>query len=214
MSLSLRAALVAALCLTAVACSDVEEDDKGHGHTHGVITALDLTFTPQDGGEAETFTWSDSDLTGDPVIDEIVLEDAGTEDAHAARTFRVTIEAWNELENPVEDVTPDIETYGTEHWFFFTGAAVQSTATGDNPDAVISQAYLDSDDNGLPIGLDNEVVTLSRGSGQLVVSLRHLVPEDGTPTKVAGLDTLIATDGFDALPGGNDVQVVFPVTVQ
>lgn len=74
--------------------------------------------------------------------------------------------------------------------------------------------YADEDDDGLPIGLNNQVETLALGTGELVVTLRHLVPEDGQPTKVAGLDTLVAEDGFSAIPGGNDVQVVFPVEVR
>jgi hypothetical protein len=207
-------ALACLLTFCGIACSDVEENQAVKGHSHGLVTRLGLTFTPGDGGEPVYVEWADPELDGDPRIDALVLEDGSTDPPHSPRAFDVQLDVWNDLEDPPQEVTPEIEGLGTEHWFFFTGSGIWSTATGDNPDAVLAWDYADEDDDGLPIGLNNQVETLALGTGELVVTLRHLVPEDGQPTKVAGLDTLVAEDGFSAIPGGNDVQVVFPVEVR
>jgi hypothetical protein len=91
---------------------------------------------------------------------------------------------------------------------------VDGPATGDNPDAVISQAYADEDPNGLPVGLANDIATLGVGTGALTVTLRHLPPENDTAVKVAGLAEDVATNGIENLPGDTDASVDFNVEVQ
>jgi hypothetical protein len=197
-----------------VACEDVEEAGKEPGHSHGLVTRLGLRFIAEDTGEEVFAEWADPELDGDARIDDIVLHDAGTAADHAPRRYRLELEAWNDLEDPAEDVGAQILDLAEEHWLFFTGGAVEGPSTGANPDALFSLATLDTDADGLPLGMVNEVETLARGSGELEVVLRHLVPENGESTKVEGLDTLLAEEGLGALPGANDVQVVFSVTVE
>jgi len=209
--------LPASLCLALLftGCDDVEEDASGDKpHSHGLVTRLGITFTPDDGGDPVRVEWADPELDGDPIIDPLILDDAGDDDTHVARTFSVELDVWNDLEDPPSEVTPEILELGVEHWFFFTGSATESSATEANPDALLAWEYADEDAEGLPLGLINDVSTVGVGEGELVVTLRHLVPNDGQPTKVEGLDALVAADGFSAIPGGNDIQVVFPVDVQ
>lgn len=195
------------------ACADVEDPDHDHDHNHGLVTTLVLTFTPTGGGESLSFTWSDPEDDGDPVVDDIVLPSGSEDGPHVALAYALDIALWNDLEDPAEDVTPEIEEGAEEHQLFFTGSAVEGPATGDNAAAVLAHAYADLDDNGLPIGLSNTVTTLARGTGALTVTLRHLPPEDGAAVKVSGLADDVAGGGFGAIGGDTDVQVTFAVEV-
>ena len=120
----------------------------------------------------------------------------------------------HELEDPAEDITPEIEDEGDEHQVFFTGSAVQGPATGPNPAAVVEHAYADTDADGLPLGLDNTLTTLGVGAGELVLTLRHLPLENDQPVKVAGMAEDVAEGGFGAIGGDNDVQITFNLEVE
>jgi len=54
---------------------------------------------------------------------------------------------------------------------------------------------------------------LGSGTSEVVITLRHLPPESGNPTKVAELAETVAADGFSAIGGDTDVAVTFPLTV-
>ena len=197
------------LLAAAVGCEDVEGDTDDHGHSHDeneVITTVVLTFSPTGGGDDLVFRWADPDNDANPTIDDIVLADA--DDYSLSMTFL------NELEDPAEDITEEINDEDDEHQVFFTGSAVQSPATGANGDAILTQQYSDQDGGGLPIGLTNAITTLGTGTGDLTVTLRHLPPEDGEAVKIAGLAEAVAAGGFGAIGGDNDVQVTLPVEVQ
>jgi len=187
------------------ACEDVKEDehDDHHGHNHGLITALVLNF--DDGaGEAFTYSWEDPEGDGqDPMVDDIVLS-AGT-------TYDLSMQVLNQLEDPVEDVTLEIAGLADEHQVFFTGAGVVGPASNSS-DAIAEHEYMDSDSTGLPLGLDNLLTTFDPGTGDMTVTLRHLPPENGNATKVAGLEDSVAAEGFSAIGGDNDIQVTFTVT--
>ena len=199
------------LVLLSTACSDVEGEGDGHDHhhhdhNHGLATSLYLDFTPQSGGETLSFAWSDPENDGSPSIDSIVLADG--------ETYDVSVEVWNELEDPAEEVTPEIAEYDDEHQFFFTGDAVQGPATGENTSAIVEHGYADTDGNGDPVGIDNTFASLATGSGSMTVTLRHLPPEGRTATKTSGMADEVATGGLDSIAGDNDIQVEFPVTVE
>ena len=197
--------------LAALGCSDVEDHDHDHHHhDHGVPTTVVLNFTPVDGGTAQSFTWADPENDGDPIIEPIVL--VGAEDGGIA--FDLSVEIWNELEEPAEDVTPEIEDEGDIHQLFFTGTGVQGPATGDAPDALLTHSYDDVDENGLPLGLANKATTLGQGTAEFTVTLRHLPSEDGNATKVSGLAEDVAEGGFAAIAGDSDLQVTFPLEIQ
>ena len=111
-------------------------------------------------------------------------------------------------------MTPDIAYLDTEHQFFLTGSAVDGPATVAASSAVLDHAYADQDGNGLPVGLTNTITTLGLGSGELTVTLRHLPPEDGKAVKVVDMADEVATSGFGAIGGDNDIHVTFDVTVE
>ena len=189
------------------ACSDVEKDgtddhDGHHHHDHEVMTTVVLNFTP-DEGETLSFTWSE--VTGEAVIDDIVLQDGAS--------YGLTLEFLNEFETPVEDVTPEIADEDDEHQVFITGSAVDGPATEANDDAVVEHAYADEDVNGLPIGLDNDITTIGPGSGEFTVTLRHMPLQNGNSIKTSSAAADVASGGFAAIGGDNDVQITFDLTV-
>ena len=209
----LRSTLLMA-ALLAGGCDDVTDHDHDHDHNHGLATRVVLNFTPTDGGETLSFTWTDPNNDGNPTIDSIALPDGSEDETHVERVYELSVEVWNDLEDPAEDVTAEIEEQAEQHQLFFTGSAVEGPATGANGSALVSQEYADVDGDGLPVGLENTVTTVATGSGELVVTLRHLAPEDGEATKVAGLAETVADGGFSAIGGDTDIQVTFDLTVE
>jgi hypothetical protein len=195
-------------------CADVENHDHDHDHNHGLITTVNLTFTPVGEDEGVTFTWSDPEADGDPEIDNIVLSDASDEASHETQDYLVDIELWNDLEEPVENVTAEIATANDEHQFFFTGSAVSGPATGENPEALVEHVYADSDAMGFPVGLENTISTIALGEGLLVLTLRHLPPEGGEAVKTADLAEEVASGGFGSIGGDTDIQIEFDMTVE
>jgi hypothetical protein len=199
------------LLLTLSACSDVEKDgseglDGHHHHDHEVITTVILTFTSQTDDSELAFAWTDADNSASPTIDDVVLQD--TDDYSLSVTFL------NELEDPAEDITPEVSDENDEHQLFFTGSAVEGPATGTNADAIIAHTYTDAGADGLPLGLDNSISTIDTGSGELTVTLRHLPPENGNPVKTEGMAEDVAAGGFGSIGGENDVQVSFNIEVE
>lgn len=186
-------------------CTDVEHDHD-HDHEHEVITTVVLSFADSDGGEAQTFEWADPEDDGNPVVDDIVLMDGSS--------YSLSVAFLNELEDPAEDITEEIADEADEHQVFFTGSAVQGPATGTNADAIVEHSYTDEDSAGLPLGLENSFSTLGTGSGELVLTLRHLPEESGASIKTAGMAEDVATGGFEAIGGDNDVQITFALEVQ
>lgn len=195
------------------ACGDVKETgDDDHGH-EDLFTTVELGFAPADGGDALVFAWSDPEVDGDPVVDEILLPDASDGAEHAPAQYTLSIRILNAAEDPAHDITPEIADEADEHQIFLTGDAVEGPATGANEAALIEHAYADADANGLPLGLTNTITTLDLGSGELIVTLRHMPPEDGQDVKTADAAAAVAEGGFAAIGGDNDVQVSFTLSV-
>ena len=185
------------LILLALACSDVTGDPHDHDDNHGVTTTVVLNF--DDGsGTLESFTWVDAENDGEPVIDDISLIEA--------QTYAVTVEFWNELVDPTEDVTPEILADAGDHQVFWTGTAIE--------DGLVEHSYADEDEAGLPVGLDNDLLAALAGEGELTLTLRHLPPESDQAVKTEGLAETVASEGFAAIGGDTDVQVSFPMRVE
>ncbi|MBX2804302.1 MAG: hypothetical protein KTR31_41960 [Myxococcales bacterium] len=193
------------LMALAAACGGDVETPDGENEEE-VITTVVLTFAPQGGGAAVEASWVDVEGDGNPVIDDIVLAD-GT-------AYDLSVAFLNELEDPAEDITEEIADEDDEHQIFVTGSGVQGPATGTNANAVVEHAYADMDGEGLPIGLANTVTALAAGTGDFVITLRHMPPEDGNAVKVAGAAEDVAASGFGAIGGDNDVEATFPIEVQ
>ena len=181
--------LPVALLVTACVDTDSEENPQE------AFTTVALTFTPQSGGEAVTADFLD--LNGEVTIDDIALTNG--------ETYDLSVEFFNELEDPPEDVTLEVMDEDDEHQVFFTGGAVGS---------IVTHTYSDMDGDGLPLGLANEVAATTAGTDTFTVTLRHLPPEDGTAVKVAGLEDTVASDGFDAIGGDTDISADFDLTVE
>lgn len=211
-------ALVAPLCLFSFGCDDSEgdgdehseegedhgDDHDDHGHEHNeseVITRVELTFTP-DGGDAIVAVFSDPDGDGgmSGTSDPITLV-AGT-------SYSVSVAFLNELEDPAEDLTGEIEEEAEEHQIFFAGDAVGGILTHTYADAESTYGANSVGDD-LPVGLSNTIAAGEAGTGSLRVQLQHLPEVNGEPVKVAGL-----ADMFDSLPGEPDASVSFDVTVE
>ncbi|MFZ5475278.1 MAG: hypothetical protein ACOZNI_00770 [Myxococcota bacterium] len=203
--LPLALAAVVPACTGDEECGGVENPCEG-ANPEEVITTVALSFTPASGGAALEYAWADPENDGSPVIDDIVLSDA--------EDYTLTVSFLNELEDPPEDITEEVDAESDQHQVFFTGSAVEGPATGDNFSAVLSQAYDDTDANGFPVGLTNSVTTLGVGSGTLTVTLRHLPPENDTPVKTGTLAEDVAAGGIDSIPGETDAMVDFAVAVE
>lgn len=173
--------------LFALACSDVK-DPHDHDHDHGeeVITRVVLSVTDSM-SDTQEFTWSDVEGTADAVVDDIVLT--------AGETYDVQVAFWNDLSEPAENMTSEIVDEADEHQIFVFAPAFVETV------------IVDTDENGLDLGLEQQWSALEPGSDTLSVGLRHMPEEDGTAVKTADIDV-------DNLPGEWDVYVDFAVTVE
>lgn len=176
------------------ACGD---DGGGGGPSNELITTVTLDFVPMGGGATVTAAFSDADGDGGdpPVIDPITLM-AGT-------TYTTGVRFANSLETPPEDITIEVADESDEHQVFFTGTAIGGP---------VMHSYLDMDANGLAIGLSSRIIA-ARGTGTLIVTLRHLPPVNGTAVKSAGLAAQVQAGGFASIGGSSDASVTFMVTV-
>lgn len=189
--------------VTTAACSD---DDGGGENENEVITTITLTFTPTGGGTPVVATFNDADGDGGaaPTIDSINLV--------KATTYTASIKYENRLETPAENITVEIEDESDEHQIFFTGTAVNGPAS-NRPGAPLTHTYADTDANGLPIGLANSFIAAT-GTGNLIVTLRHMPPVNGTAVKDATAATKVRdAGGFLTLGGSTDAEITYPVSV-
>ena len=183
------------------------DDHEGHDHDdpNEVMTTMKLTFTAESDGSSFVATWADPENDGSPMIDDISLTNG--------ETYTVTFSVINELEDPAEDMTPEITDEKDEHQVFFYGAAVQGPANTANADAVVEHAYADVDNNGLPVGLTNTFTATAAGTGVMSVLLRHMPPVNGEAIKVADLAAVMDAGSDTDLPGSTDINVDFNVIV-
>lgn len=191
-------AIMGALCL--VACGD----EGGTEDPNEVITTVILNFAPSGGGAAKTFTFNDPDGDGGaaPTVDPVSL---------TVGIYTLTVQFQNRLEDPAEEITEEVRDESANHLVLFTGNAVVGPATA-NTMGPLTQSYADMDANGLPIGLTDNI-TAATGTGQLTVTLRHMLPEE-PPQKASDTLTMAKTGGIDSIGGSTDAQVNFTVTVQ
>ncbi len=207
MSRLLSAISLSSLVLTVLtvltACPAVTPDEGDNDNE--VITTVTLTFAPQGGGDALVFAFDDPENDGDPIVDDVVLADANDYD--------LAVSFANKLANPDEDITDEVRGEAVDHQVFISGSGVVGPAS-DAAGALVTHAYADSDDNGLPVGLESNIVTDAVGDAELRVVLRHMPIENGVAVKT---DTAAADfkDGGEAAIGGTtDASVTFPLTVE
>lgn len=153
-----------------------------------VITTLTYTLTPNGGGDPVILSFRDLDGNGDnaPVITGGILL--------PYTTYTGTLTLLNELENPVRDVTAEVQAEADKRQFFFA-----ATNT-------VSIAYNDSDNNGYPLGLSTTISTgiFMPGTSSLTVILRHQPDKDARGV----------ADGDISNAGGETaIEVAFPITI-
>lgn len=209
------------LALSALTCSlglmacggDVENPTEENPNE--VITTVNLRFAPMGGGSTEQAQFRDADGDGGqtPMITGVTLS-VGT-------TYTTTVEFLNELENPPEDITPEIFDERDEHQTFFVGELVEGPATSVTAGALVRHTYADMDTNGLPIGLTFTIEALQAGTSAFSFGLRHMPLVNQQPQKRPNLASEVATGGgfssdasATSLPGSWDVVVDIPLTVQ
>lgn len=171
------------------ACNDKDKDPTKPTPVNPkeLITTVKLTLTDT-ANTANSFTvqWRDADGPGalPPVIDSLVLD--------AGKVYSVNVTVLDETKTPVFNVTEEIEDEADEHQFFYTASSSLSGRININ--------RLDTDVNGLPLGLELLLSTTSGAavSGSLNVVLSHYDGEPKTTSPSAE----------------SDVDITFPVRIR
>lgn len=170
--------------------SSCEKDkDEHEEHEEEVITTLQLSFAPTDGGNTVTYKYEDLDGDGGnaPTIDQIVLA--------PNKTYNVSLQLLNKTVNPPADITEEVEEEGHAHRFYY------EPSTGSN----ITVANLNNDTNGMPLGITSTWTTSGAGTGNIKITLRHY---GGNPPNKA------ANDPVNSPKSATDIEVVFNTSIQ
>ena len=178
--------LIALLVIPIIFSTSCSNDDAPVNEEE-VITTVTTTLV----GGGQTITLTSRDLDGDgpnaPVVTVSGNLVAGT-------TYTGSTTFLNELENPAEDITVEVEEEGADHQVFYQLTSSIGTVT-----------YTDTDANGKPIGLNFTLVAGTSGStGTLTVTLKHL------PNKTA---TGVAAGDITNAGGNTDAAVTFSVSI-
>ena len=178
--------LIALLVIPVLFSTSCSNDDAPVNEEE-VITTVRTTLT----GGGQVITLTSRDLDGDgpnaPVVTVSGNLVAGT-------TYTGSSEFLNELEDPAEDITIEVQEEGADHQVFY-----------QLPSSIGTVTYTDTDANGRPIGLNFTLVAGTSGStGTLTVTLRHL------PNKTA---TGVAAGDITNAGGNTDAAVTFSVAV-
>ena len=180
--------LIALLVIPVIFSTSCSNDDAPVNEEE-VITTVRVTLV----GGGQTIVLESRDLDGDGP-NAPVLTPVGGGILVAGTTYTGSTEFLNELEDPAEDITVEVEEEGADHQVFY-----------QLPSSIGTVTYTDTDANGRPIGLNFTLVAGTSGStGTLTVTLRHL--PNKTASGVSGGDITNA--------GGNtDAAVSFSVAV-
>jgi hypothetical protein len=182
------AAFTFLLTIVFTSCNN-DDDTPDPVNEEEVITTVIATFTPQNGGTAVILTSRDADGDGPNGPENII-----TGPFASNTTYNGTVQFFNELENPAEDITEEVEEEALEHQVFF--------ATTNN---LGSFSYSDSDSDGNPLGLSYAFQTNTAANGAITITLRHEPNKDGDGV----------SDGNITNAGGEtDIQVTFNVLVE
>lgn len=180
---------------------DRAEDDTGGGAA--TVGAIELTFQAASGGDPLVFSSRDVDAL-------VVIPDSSDHDHHHTEEYRLSLRFLDDAVDPV-DLSSQIRAAADLHQVFFTGSAVQGPAHPDNRGAVLEQIYADQDGAGLPIGLENDIVTLELGDGELEVGLWDFATDGSKPADAV---EQVANGGLETLSGELVAQARFVLVVE
>ena len=159
-------------------CND-DDDTPEPVNEEEVITTMNVYV---DGALAMSSTDSDGDGPLEPVVTDGVLA--------ANTTYSVRLEFLNELEDPAEDITEEVEEEDLEHQVFYSAGG----------DLNVGVEYANFDSDGNPLGTLFTLTTNEAGSGTITITLVHL------PMK--------PNDGLATAGGLTDIEVTFNVSVE
>ncbi len=177
-----------ALALTTVITLNACSNDDSPVIEEELITTLTATFV----GGGQTITLTSRDLDGDgpnaPVISVSGNFTVGT-------TYTGSVQFLNELENPAENITEEIEEKDLEHQVFYQISNSLGNFT-----------YADFDSDGNPLGLAFTFTTgANPGTGTITITLRHLLNKNAEGVSEGNLTNA---------GGSTDVEATFPIVVQ
>ena len=186
---NLKSIAFIAIGLISLSSCNNDDDRAVPVNEEEVITTVRVTLM----GGGQTITLESKDLDGDGP-NAPVLTPIGGATLVAGTTYTGTTTFLNELTNPVDNITEEVEEEGADHQVFY-----------QLPSSIGTVTYTDVDANGRPVGLNFTLVAGNSGStGTLTVTLRHL--PNKTASGVSGGDITNA--------GGNtDAAVTFSVAV-
>lgn len=166
-----------------------------------LITDVTLTFTPAGGGAAIVVTASDPD--GEGVKD---IEVDGPINLIAGTSYTLSLQLLNKLAQPGDpeyNITAEVAAEGDEHMFFYawTNNVFSNPAGNGNIDSRNDAInYIDTDVNGLPIGLTTTWTAGSAATGTFHVLLKHQ----------PGLKSATSTSN----DGETDLDLTFTINVE
>jgi hypothetical protein len=154
-----------------------------------VITTLQLTFDPDGVGNNIIYKFDDPDGPGGilPTQDSIILD--------TNKTYTVTLQLLNKTLNPPEDITEEVAAEPEAHRFYYIAGA------GSN----IAVANLDTDPDGIPLGISSTWTTSGAATGTMKVVLRHY---PGNPPDKA------MSDPVNSPKSSTDVEIDFLTAVR
>lgn len=182
--------LFALLTISLLTLSCSSDDDPILVNEEEVITTLRLTLTPQAGDTEVVFLTQDLDGDGPNAPVTTVSSPLA-----ASTTYIGSIELLNELEDPAENITLEVEEEDEDHQLFYT-----LSGNGN-----VSISYTDQDSNGNPVGLNIILDSGDPSTNSLTVTLRHELNKSASGV----------SDGDITNAGGEtDIQTTFNFTVE
>jgi len=181
---------IMALALTAIFTFNSCSNDDSPVVEEELITTLTATFVPVGGGQ--TITLTSKDLDGDGP-DAPVITISGN--FAVSTTYSGSVQFLNELENPAENITLEIEEKDLEHQIFYQVSNNLGNFT-----------YSDFDSAGKPLGLEFIFTTgANLGTGNLTITLRHLLNKNA-----AG----VSEGNIANADGSTDIEVAFTINIE
>ncbi len=179
------------LLIGSILFSACKKDPVTETNEEEVITTLILKLVPQGGGTTVEAKLDDPDGPGGtaPTQDAITLAPNKVYDAE--------IILLNKTVNPVDTISNEVKEEATAHRFYFAPTGANVTISNLNTDA-----------NGLPLGLTSKWTTGAASNGKVQITLRHY---PGNPPNKE------LSDPVDSPKSGTDIEIPnggFTVTIQ
>lgn len=178
---------LALLGLLVISCNNDEVVVPPVTNEEELITTVKVTLT----NGSNSIVLQSKDLDGDGPNAPVVIV---VGNILANTTYVGSVQFLNESVNPADNITEEILAEDEDHQIFYLLSSGLGTIT-----------YTDNDSNNKPVGLGFTYQTNAAGTGNLVVTLRHL-PSKSAPGVASGN---IANAG-----GSTDAEVTLPITIQ